>query len=345
VPGPADILRLRGRRAFYGRAGALAFWTLVLAARGARAESERLVVGTRDAALSSALSVAVSPRGLSVFELPEPLASVADVEIARHEVSVPGTVAVVWLCDDQSGAHALCFCGRDGRLSVKPLSVTSPLAPPDAAAVALSVKMLLGAPTPAPAPAPQPPRQTPAPPPPPPAPAPPPLTPLPTLSLEVTAGARVQSAAAGHFGLRVGLKGVLAPEGLAHALGVGVGLTVGPGLAAGGTAPAGRTVDDSAVALFARGRLRLEPLWLELDLGPSLHFLSVGEGSSTPDRNAFALDALAGAVLRVGRTLVGVRAGGFYVLTSPTAVVGAAPPLALPRWSGEVMMTLGLAFL
>jgi hypothetical protein len=318
---------------------------LVLTAGAARAESERLVVGTHDAALASALSVAVSPRGLSVFELPEPLGRVADVAVARHEVSVPGTVAVVWLCDDESGAHALCFCDRDGRLSVRPISVTSPMEPPDAAAVALSVKMLLGAP---------PPPRAPEPPPAPPPAAPPSATPavprsstspLPTLSLEITAGARLQSPAAGHVGLRVGLKSVLTPEAFARALGVGVGLTAGPALAAGGPAPTGRTIDDAAVALIARGRLRLDPLWLELDLGPSLHFLSVAAGPSAPGRTALALDALAGVVMPVGRLLVGVRAGGFTVLTSATAVAGATAPVALPRWNGEAMVTFGVAFL
>ena len=131
-----------------------------------------------------------------MFELPGALTGVADIEAARHEISVPGTVAVVWLCDDETGAHALCFCGRDGVLAVRPLSVTAPLAPPDAAAVALSVKMLLGAPPPASAPT-----------------RPPPVTtepsstlgaahltpgrtaptPPPTLALELAAGARLQS--------------------------------------------------------------------------------------------------------------------------------------------------------
>ncbi|MDB4982120.1 MAG: hypothetical protein JWM82_2872, partial [Myxococcales bacterium] len=141
--------------------------TLALA-RPAHAAADRLVVGTADPALVSALSVAVSSRGLTIVELPEPLASVDDVPAARREIAAHEAVALVWLCDDR-GAPALCFCDRDGRLVVRHVSVTPPLAPSDAAALALSVKILLwGTSSAPPAPAPAPP-----PPPSPPVPAPP----------------------------------------------------------------------------------------------------------------------------------------------------------------------------
>ncbi|HEY2729166.1 MAG TPA: hypothetical protein VGK52_04440 [Polyangia bacterium] len=336
---PADIA---GSAALTRRARAWAFAVLLLASRPGRADSERVVLGTHDAALASALSVAVSPRGLSVFELPGPLMGVADIEAARREISVPGTVAVVWLCDDESGAHALCFCGRDGILAVRPLSVTTPLAPPDAAAVALSVKMLLGSPPPPPAPTRSPPPTT--------SPSPTPAPHLspgrpapPTLAVELAAGARLQSPPSQHVGLRLGLKGVFTPEALGRALGVGVGLAAGPSLASGGAAPAGRTVNDVAIELGAHGRLPLAPLWLELELGPSVHVLSVDAGPPAARRPELALDALGGAVLPFGRALVGFRAGGFYVLTSPSAAAGAVAPAALPRWNGEAMLTVGLA--
>jgi hypothetical protein len=334
------------------RARAWLVTTLVLVAAGARAESERLVLGTHDAALAAALSVAVSPRGLSVVELAEPLGGPAD-PTARRELRVPGTVAVVWLCED-GPAHALCFSPADGHVVVKPISVTSPLTPPDAAAIALSVKMLLGAPAPpAPARAPvaEPAGEPAARAPTAAAPAPAPAAPAapaqsaaparPALVLEVGVGARVQSPAAGHVGLRVGVRGVLAPEIVGRALGAGVGLDTGPALAA--SAPAGRTIDDSAVELFARGRLALAPpVWLELDAGPSLHLLSVAAGPSASSRVEIALDGRLGVVVPAGRALLGVRAGGFYVATSP-ATSGATLPVALPRWNGEAMLTVGLA--
>jgi hypothetical protein len=330
VPRPADIAGRAPRRT-----GALLVATFVLRAASARADSDRLVLGTHDAALASALSVAVSPRGLSVVELPEALVGITDGQVARREIAVPGTVAIVWLCDDATSAHALCFCGVDGRIVVRPLSVTSPLTPPDAAAVALSVKMLLGAPPP-PAPAPPPPSA----PRPPPTAAPTAVPTLPVLSLEVDVGARLQSPSAQHVGLHVGLKGVLMPEVFGHALGAGVGLATGPALAA--RTPVGRTIDDASIDLFARGRLVVAPLWLELDAGPSVHFLSVDAGPGAPRRTDVALDALGGAVLPVGRALLGVRIGGFYVLTSPTGA--AATSVALPRWNGEALATLGWAF-
>jgi hypothetical protein len=323
-----------GRRTVVGARALLVFVIFVifvdLATPAAHAEDDRLVVGTHDPTLAAALSVAVSPRGLSVFELPEPLVGVGDVATARHEASVPGTVAVVWLCDDADGTHALCFCDRDGRLVVKPLTVSAPLSAPDAAAVALSVKMLLGAPGAARAPAPPAPV---APPTPSPAPAPerPAVTALPTVALELALGARLQPVAAQHVGLRVGLAGVYAPAALGHALGLGLGIATGPALDA--RAPSGRTIDDAAIELFARGRQRLGRPWVELDLGPAVHVLSVADDT----RSDVAVVGRAGAVVPLGPALVGVRAGGFYVLTSTTST------LALPRWNGEVLATLGVA--
>jgi hypothetical protein len=339
-----------GSRPAFGRTRALSLFSLasslVLSAGGARADSDRLVVGTHDAALASALSVAVSPRGLSVVELPEPLSNVADAPAARRTVAVPGTVAVVWLCDDEVGAHALCFCDRDGRLFVKPVTVTSPLAPPDAAAVALSVKMLLGAP-PAPHARAAPPMR--------PIEPPPRLAPaqqstarpaLPALVLGLTVGARLQSSASQHVGARLGLEGVFAPDIFGRALGLGLGLGAGTALAAGGPTPATgarRTVNDLALGLSARGRLRFQNLWLELDLGPSAHVLSVETGPSAPRRTDLSLDARAGAVMPLGRTLVGIRAGGFAMLTSATTVPSGATPVELPRWNGEALLTFGVA--
>jgi hypothetical protein len=115
-------------------------------ARPVRGASDSLILGTHDPALASALSVAVSPRGLSVVELDEPFRLVDDVGSARRELVARDAVAAVWLCDDVTGKHGLCFCARDGRFVVRPVSVASPLAPPDAAALALSVKLLLGPP-------------------------------------------------------------------------------------------------------------------------------------------------------------------------------------------------------
>jgi hypothetical protein len=342
---------MRERRRFRRRpaVGLALTLTVALAARGARAESGRLAVGTHDPTLVAALSVAVSPRGMSVVELPEPLGHVADVVAARREISVPDVVAVVWLCDDEGGAHALCFCDHEGRLVVKPVSVTAPLAPPDAAALALSVKVLLGPAPGARASAPAAPR----------APGPPPADPAPAAEVaarpgpppvvvELTAGARLASPARQQVGWRLGLKGIFAPETFGRRLGVGVGVTTGPALVAGGPAPTPpavrRRLDDLALQMLARGRMGLPALWLELDLGPSVHFLSVDAGPAAARRADLSLDALLGLVVPVGRYFVGVRAGGFLMLTSSSSAAGAAPAVALPRWNGEAALAFGATF-
>jgi hypothetical protein len=308
------------------RACALLAASLVLTvgARGARGAAvgrlDVLVLGTHDPALASALSVAVSPRGLSVVELADPLTRTSDLEAAQRELAVQDAVAVVWLCDD---AHALCFCGRDGRLITRPVSVASPLAPPDAAALALSVKVLLAQATP-PAAAPPPPR------PPEPAAGPAPSKEpqsqlqLPSVTVELAGGAHVQSRAPS-AGARFGLTGVFAPDAFARALGFGLGLTAGPR----------QTVSDVALRALARGRLQARPLWLELDLGPSAHLLSGDVGPAVARRTVLSLDALAGVVLPLGAYFAGVRAGALFV----PAPAFAAP--ALPRWTGEAMLIFG----
>jgi hypothetical protein len=306
-----------------------------LVARTALADAQRIVLGTHDPALAAALSVAVSPRGLSVVELPETLTRVGDVPTARREIAVPGTVAVVWLCDDEAAAHALCFCGADGRLAVKALSVTPPLTPPDAAAVALSVKMMLGAPRPPAAPAPAAP---PAPGPVPTVASVEPLQSLPVLTVELDVGARFQPAAAEHVGFRAGARGALGLEAFGRALGAGLAVAAGPALAS--DAPAGRSVSDWSLEAFALGRWLVRPAWLELSAGPQLHLLSVAAGPSAPRRADLALDALAGLVVPVGPLLLGARAGGFVVLTSPADTTTS---VALPRWNGEAMVTFGFA--
>jgi hypothetical protein len=132
---------------------------------------------------------------------------------------------------------------------------------------------------------------------------------------------------------------VFAPAAFDRVLGVGLAVGDGPALAA--SAPAGRTLNDVSARLFARGRLVAAPAWLELDAGPSLHILSVSSGAGGPGHTEVAIDARAGAVVPAGRALIGVRAGGFYVLSSPDA--GTTPAVALPHWNGEVLLTLAFA--
>jgi hypothetical protein len=338
VPRPADIRR----RLPFRRQLVVVALASVLASRPARADGGRLVLGTHDPALASALSVAVSPRGLSVVELPEPLTRASDIVDAQRALLVHDAVGVVWLCDDDAGARALCFCDRDGRLTVKPILVTSPLAAPDAAALALSVKVRLGPALAASAPA----RAPPAAPASAPSPRPDPAADtgaLPALTVELRGGARLQGTVAPHAGLRLGLEGELALDSLERELGIGAGVSAGPSLAGG----YGRAVDDLALSLVARGQRRVGPLALQLDVDASAHFLSTDAGA-TERRTELSLDALAGVVWMFGRYLAGLRAGGIYVPFAETGSIpvaaGSVIPLTLPRWNAEAMLTLGVAF-
>jgi hypothetical protein len=93
-------------------------------------------------------------------------------------------------------------------------------------------------------------------------------------------------------------------------------------------------VTDVAVRAHARLRVPLRPLWLDLDVGPAAHFLSVDLGATTSRRTQLSLDALVGAILPLGPYFTGVRAGALLV-PSPSA----AP--SLPRWSGEAYLIFG----
>jgi len=328
---------------------------LVLAGPRARADTGPLLVGTSDPALVSELSVAVSSRGLSVVELPEPLHASRDLVAARIAVAARDAVAIVWLCDDDAGARALCFYGRDGRFVARPVAVTSPLTPPDAAALALSVKLLLWGARPSPAPAA--PASSPPPPPPPTpqmttalAPAPragAPIEPAPRpsaapLAVEVTGGARVQASDAERVALRLGAKVVYVPGSRDRRVGFGLGVSAGPALAARSVsgvqaqAMSQRKLSDVAVGLLARGRQRLGTAWLELDVGPFVHTVSPNFGARHAD---LALDAVVGVVVPWGRTFAGARVGGFRLLTS-----SASDGVDLPPWNGEALLCVGVTF-
>jgi len=338
VSRPDDIQGRPARRARLALAAASAL-AATFAGRDAAADEGRLVLGTHDPALASALSVAVSPRGLSVVELSDALLRASDVEGARRAVSVHDAIAVVWLCDDAAGAHALCFCARDGHLTIKPISVVSPLAPPDAAALALSVKVLLG-------------------PPPQPTAAPAPVVreakslrlesvvvtaDVPSLAVELRGGARVSDGLRDRSALRVGLDGVFAPDVLGRQLGVGIEASVGPSLPSSYLVQA----DDLAFGLVARGQRRAGPLVLQLDLDPTVHLVSEVSGP-TRHRTQLSIDALAGAVWTFGRFTAGARLGIVYVPLAdagPYPLGTEPPPLSLPPWNGEALLTFGATFL
>ncbi|HVZ75017.1 MAG TPA: hypothetical protein VHJ20_21695 [Polyangia bacterium] len=302
-----------------------------LAAPPVQAAADRLVVGTPDAALVAALSVAFSSRGLTIVELPDALLHASDVGTARQELASHDGLALVWLCDDDAGAHALCFLAHDGRFVARPVTATSPVAPPDAAALALTVKILLWGAAPAhvePAPAPSVPAAPVAPAPPS---EPPPTLEVtreliaPTVAIELTAGTQFQAVSSQPAALRLGGRAVFAPAAFSadRWLAVGAGVEAGPTIALGGA-----HVEDVALEVIGRGRERAGSTWLEVDLAPTLHVVD-GGGRAT----ALGFDARLGWVVPLGRIFVGARADGAHILTSTV----------LPRWSATLALIGGIA--
>jgi len=338
---------MRARSAVWAAAVA---WVLsaepASAADGAAgAQPRRLLVATRDAALHAALSAVFAPRGVEVVESFQPLRRPADAG-ATAPAAGAAAADTVWLCEPDSGGTALCVRPRHGQVIVRRIAMPTPLSAEDAASLALSVQVALMPEEPAATAAPAPARAT----------APvdveaaaprpaPPAPPAPRLTVELLAGGRRTD---GGGGLRAGVEAVYAPDALARRLGIGLGVAGGTAIAlpqpsARGPAPVppGGSEHDLTLRLFARGRLSLPVVRLELDLGPAAHVVTRdvsdgtnGGGSTSERRVHVSANGSLGLVVPFGRFFAGARVGGFYLL-APEPPSGASP------WRGEVLATVG----
>jgi hypothetical protein len=319
----------------------------------ATAEPRRLVVASRDPALRSALSAVFSPRGVEVVESPAPLRRPTDAAPGDAGGAAPASADAVWLCEPESGGTALCVRPRRGQVIVRRIAMPTPLSAADAASLALSVQVALMPDEPAPAPAlavapvvPQADIQATAARPAPVQGAPPRLT------VELLAGGRRTAEGAG---LRGGVDVVYAPDALARRLGIGAGVGAGTAIAmpqpssrGPGPAPSGGSEGDVTVRLFARGRLQLSAVRLELDLGPAAHIVahdvaaSTDGGRSETERHLrMSASGSLGAVVPFGRFFAGARVGGFYLLTEPASGGGGGSG---SPWRGEALATFGAGF-
>ncbi len=351
----------RGAR-FCGVLGALALGAPALGAPAA-VEAPAMMVATRDPALLSALDAVFSPRGVRVVASERPLHATGD-ELAGGERAAD----LVWLCDlpprpspepglraaAASGAAigpggapapgqgtALCVRPRRGPVIVRRIAVATPLSPEDAAAVALSVQVALM----------------------------PDVAPVPREGIARAAAppdpSRARGAGAHSFTLELGggarngpdgtalrasAAAVYAPGGLGHHLGLGGAISAGPtygvpspsGRGPGPPPPSG-SASDLTLRLFARGQVRIGPIWLQLDLGPEAHVMSraFDEADRSSERRLhWSIDSFAGAVVPFGRFFAGARAGGSYLLTgrlAPTNPTGGT-------WNGEALATVGVGW-
>jgi hypothetical protein len=170
------------------------------------------------------------------------------------------------------------------------------------------------------------------------------------LTVETIAGVRA-SALGG--GLRAGVEAAYAPAALGHRLGIGAGVSDGPALAlprppprGPGPAPPGGSESDLTVRLFARGRLLLSPLWLQLDVGPAAHVVSndvpAGGAPAMHDRRLdLSADAAVGVVVPFGRFFAGLRGGASYRI----ATTRMEPAPAVNPWAAEGLFALGVGFM
>jgi hypothetical protein len=314
--------------------------------------ARRLVVTSRDPALVAALAAAFSPRGVKVVE------SHAELDPPDPE---PGEAAgaqaaavtdVVWLCEPDGGGTALCVRPHGGKIIVRRISMSTPLSPAEAASLALSVQVALMPDEPARAldvapagPAASAPAAVVA--------ARPAAASAPGLrglTVETVAGVRASGLGSG---LRAGVDAAYAPAALGHLLGIGAGVSDGaalalprPPLRGPGPPPPDGSERDLTVRLFARGRLRLPALWLQLDAGPAAHVvssdMSAGGGSTVHDRRLeLSADAAVGAVVPFGRFFAGLRGGASYRIATDRM----QPAPAVNPWAAEGLFALGVGFM
>jgi hypothetical protein len=263
---------------------------LTLGTLSARAKEGRVVLVELDPRVTDAISVALSPWGLSVTSLqgPAPGAEVgAAAEGARAVASAQRADAVVWIAASRQPnerASLWVYDAQTQQLAVRPLNAAAPFTDTEAAAVALSVKTILRA-SPLLAepdrPEPPPPQsrglaETPIAAPPSPAPSPSRTH----LRFESAVGGRAPTGSTSALEPWVALGASLWPARV-RPLGFGFALQAGPGTTVQESAFRGLTREGS-VEITARLRGVVAPwLALEVGAGPALYVTSF-DGSTAP---------------------------------------------------------------
>lgn len=322
-----------------------AFVLVLLASRLATADPNRVALGTSDPNLKSALFV----RGLEVVETPEPLLASSALELARMRADAMNVDAVVWLCDLGPDGRGLCLYDRKtDSLYVRHVPLVQPLSSSDAAGVALSVKYFLAPKSSAPVEfAQQVDTELPK------------GEPIDRLSstpkfegaygwtLEVAGSSRVWRVGADSTSARVGVEAAWAPERFNRRLGIGMGLSVGSAENIETDRMDREPLSDVTLSFFARGRIHLAPTWLELDLGPAVHLLSMEHRDRfmpfgtepemfSHDVTDVSLDARAGVVFPLRSFYVALRGGGFYLVRNESF-----GPHTFPAGGADIGLALG----
>jgi hypothetical protein len=273
----------------------------------------RVAVGTRDEALREALSVAFFAKGFEIVETRDALLEREALDEVRSSAREIDAAAVIWLCKPTSGERSFCLYNRkDDALIRRPLATEPPLSPAQAASVALTVKAFLmsgpqaaateeqrlDAEIPALVTAPRPPPSD-----------------APFLTVEAQGGGRYWPVGVEDLGARVSVAAAYFPRKFERRLGAGLALQAGPDVSGvlDRMNVASSHVGDLALEAFGRARTKLSRVWLEVDLGPAIHFLTV-DGGLHESRTGWSLDGDVRLIVPLGSFFGGVRAGAFVML-------------------------------
>lgn len=292
-------------------------------ARGAAADArpEIAAVGVGPA-VERALRIALGDWRVTIEPVPgaSPSATMPlAADEARAIAEARGADAVVWI-SEAGGAHALwIYDRREGRVTSRPLAGGPSFDDVTAAAVALSVKTLLGTSHVAP-PAQRfgahPARAS-------------------AFRLESTIGGRHEAVRGQGVDLRLGLGASWSPSLLAHRLAIGVAARVGPGVGASGPGFRG-SFRETSLSLSGRLRLPVGTLaTVEAALGASLLLTGI-EGTAATSRQVDvartnpSIDAGVAGDLAITRSLrVGLGLRGSFLLRHQRYEVHGAPVVDL----------------
>lgn len=332
----------------------------------ATSEAPRVVMIEPPATLLDAVGVALSPWGLRVVPIsaPQPATtSIATAAAAARVIAHEHDAAVVlWISAPGGGEPSLwLYEAQTEQISVRPLSQPPPFDDASAAAVALTVKMLLRSTAVAPpkeriAPAvpavpsastsvsaPQPsasasaaPSASTMPPVPPPVERAPAEGTTHALRAEAMVLAHLPTGARDDVAPRAGLSVAYWPRAWRERVGFGAGVKGGLNEDVSSGTFTG-SLSDTVLDLNARGMLARDALSLELAVGPSLHVtslsgaVSAGARSVSVQRGDAALDASLVPQLSLGaRVRLGLFLGASVLLRTQRYTVGQDLVLRLP---------------
>jgi hypothetical protein len=332
----------------------LVLLTALAIAPTARAEPPRIATLEQDPALTHSIGVALASWSAEVVpvraERPGP--DMTDAISSADRIARDATAsALLWIARGGGAAESSCslwvYDPRTRQITVRPLADCPPYDDATSAAVALTVKTVLRDVLASTAPAPaEPVQRAPAHLAPPPPPSPPPKH---TARVEAYVAGRFPTHAADPVEARFGLEAAYFPLWFRGYAGVAASFDAGPSVDVSRPGVFTGTYSDVTTGVMVRGRIPLRTwLWLELGLGPGLHFTTLDGSSPSGDvlghvnRTDVSLDVMVGVEAAWKWLRVGPFLGTSFMLQSQRYFIDQDLVLDVPTAQLQLGLRLGV---